>query len=97
MTLVGLRVNPADDCTCGARESVIGDGRELHCVICGESRGRLGPRATAFITEIISKFGRLTAPIALHRAIGHIESLDPITAADTGQLLINWRTRRRRL
>jgi hypothetical protein len=93
--LRGLRVNLADDCPCGAREAVIRDGPELNCVACGESRGRLVPRAAAFINEIINKFGRPTAPITLRRAIGHIESLDLITAANTGQLLTNWRTRRR--
>ena len=93
--LAGLRVNLADDCSCGNRESVLGEGRELHCVTCGESRGRLGPRATAFLIEIINKFGRPTAPITLRRAIGEIDSLDLIRAADSGRLVNEWRTRRR--
>ena len=93
--LADLRVNVADDCTCGIRETAISDGRELKCVACGASRGKLGPRATTFLTEIINKFGRPTAPITLRRGIGEINSLDLITAADTGQLLNNWRIRRR--
>ena len=75
--LADLRVNVADDCTCGIRETAISDGRELKCVACGASRGKLGPRATTFLTEIINKFGRPTAPITLRRGIGEIEFARP--------------------
>ena len=96
--LAGLHVNVADDCTCGVRESTLGNDRELHCVGCGASRGRLGPRTTDFIIEIINTFGRPTAPVTLRRAIGHVDSLDLITQpARSGRLMDDWRTRRRQL
>jgi hypothetical protein len=94
--LSGLRVNVADDCTCGTRESTLGDDRQLHCVGCGASRGRLGPRTTDFIVEIINTFGRPTEPITLRRAIGHVELLDLITQpTGNGRLVTDWRTRQR--
>jgi hypothetical protein len=93
--LVGLRVNVADNCICSSRKAVVGSDHVMQCVACGVSRGRLGPRTTKFITEITNKFGAPTTPITLRRAIGEIDSPDLIKAANTGQLLNNWRTRRR--
>jgi hypothetical protein len=93
--LIGLRVNVADNCICNSRKAVVGDDHVLQCIGCGVSRGRFGPRTTKFITEFINKFGLPTEPIELRRPIGEIDSLDLITAANSGQVLINWRTRQR--
>ena len=65
-SLAGLRVNTAIPCACGTREAVIGDDNRLRCR-CGNDRGRIGPKATAFIAEIIKQFGRPEAPIMFGR------------------------------
>jgi hypothetical protein len=97
MTLAGLHVIVADECTCGTRESIIGDGRELRCASCGESRGRLGPRAASFINAIIEQFGRPNEAIMFRRAIGFVESPDLVAQpASNGQLVGEWLTSRRR-
>jgi hypothetical protein len=72
--LAGLRVIKADDCTgiraygpCLSSEAIIGDGREPWCAECGAYRQKLRARVATFLTEIIAKFGRPTAPITLRR------------------------------
>jgi hypothetical protein len=79
---------------CGTRKSVVGTDLRLHCTQCGKDRGGLGPRTRNFILAIAGKFG---APevITIRAPLGNVESLDLISAADTGQLLDNWRIRRR--
>jgi hypothetical protein len=81
--LVGLHVIMADDCAgllsdgaCLSREATIGDERELWCATCGAYRKKLAGRAAAFLTEIISKFGRPDNPITLRKAVGFIRSPD---------------------
>src|ERR1051326_7286387 len=97
MTLAGLHVNLADNCACGARESVVGADQRLSCVACGADRGRLGPRTTAFITEITKKFGAPAGPINLRRPVGEIESTDLVLKlAPGGRLLNDWLRRRQR-
>jgi hypothetical protein len=97
MTFAGLLVIVPDECACGTRESIIGDGRELRCTSCGESRGRLGPSATSFITAIIEQFGLPNEAIRFRGPIGFVESLDLVTQpASNGQAVSEWLTSRRR-
>jgi hypothetical protein len=94
--LIGLHVHLPDNCTCGGREAVIGDGNEMHCAPCKASRKRLGPRTCRFLTAVVGNFGRPTEPVTLSCAIGEIQSLDLIMQPTTsGRLMDDWRTRRR--
>jgi hypothetical protein len=95
--LVGLRVLTLDDCKCGGgRESIIVGERQLQCMYCAAPHGRLGPRATSFITAIIEQFGRSSEPIKFNKALGHVESSDLFQPAGHGSLTTEWLASRRR-
>jgi hypothetical protein len=95
--LVGLHVLTLDGCKCGGgRETVVIGERQLQCMYCGASRGRLGPRATSFIVSIVERFGPPTEPIRFNRAVGYVESPDLIQPAGHGSLTSEWMQSRRR-
>ena len=70
--LVGMLVQPDDDCSCGEQVAVIEAAPLPHtgglvCCSCGCHRGWLPRHAYNFITELIDKFGRPTEPVAYRR------------------------------
>jgi hypothetical protein len=93
--LVGLHVLTLDACKCGGRESMIIGERQLQCVACNAPRGRLGPRATAFITAVVEQFGRPVEPVKFNKAIGFAESSDLFQPAGHGSLTTEWMKSRR--
>jgi hypothetical protein len=70
--LVGLVVELVDRCKrCESIGAVIGDkshAHALHCQMCGADRGRLSRSTSAFLIEIIDRFGRPTTPIKIRRS-----------------------------
>jgi hypothetical protein len=97
--LIGLRVILPNTCACGAtHEATIGLGAELHCVACSTSRQWLGPRARAFLTEIVNRFGSPVEPIVIRRALGQIEAPELIIQpSNNGRLVEGWLANRRQL
>ena len=70
-TLIGVSVQLPDRCACGSSITVVTAGLHrgaLHCATCRASRGWLPGKAADFISEIISRFGPLTAPITIRRS-----------------------------
>ncbi len=72
--LVGILVQPDDDCSCGEQVAVIEPSAPPHagrlvCYSCGKHRGWLPRHASNFITELINKFGRPTEPVAYRRGL----------------------------
>ena len=70
--LVGLAVKLPDACRCKTNVAQIGAPcgphlAELRCVRCERHRGWLPREAHQFLTEITSRFGRPTEPIAIRR------------------------------
>ena len=70
--LRGLAVQLSDSCQCGSYDAVIGEGKGPHraslfCSKCERHRGWMANEAHAFVTQVIEKFGKPTAPIRIRR------------------------------
>jgi hypothetical protein len=68
--LAGLEVCLSRGCKCGHGFLVTGPGKgphqaSLHCARCRRHCGWLSTEAAAFLTEIVTRFGRPTAPITV--------------------------------
>jgi hypothetical protein len=79
--IIGVLVQPDDDCSCGERVAVIEapvppHAGSLVCNACGKHRGWLPNPARDFILETISKFGRPYEPIAYRRGPTSTEGID---------------------
>jgi hypothetical protein len=74
-TAFGLRVDVYGKCKCGSTITLISAGNgphlaELRCESCDAHRGSVSQSTYRFISKIISRFGRLTAPIKGRRGGG---------------------------
>jgi hypothetical protein len=67
----------------------------LHCQACNAYRGRISRSTHSFITEIINKFGRPTAPVKIRRSkrTSKNSETDPECAPDALPASHWWRLR----
>ena len=70
--LRGLTVQLSDRCQCGSYDAVIGEGKGPHraslfCSRCERHRGWMANEAHVFVTAVVKKFGKPTAPIRIRR------------------------------
>jgi hypothetical protein len=70
--LQGLAIQLPDCCQCGSCDAVIGEGKGPHsaslfCSQCERHRGWMTNESHAFVSELIEKFGKPTAPIQIRR------------------------------
>jgi hypothetical protein len=70
--LLGLTVCLADACQCGSQISVIGEGKGPHraslfCGLCDRHRGWMANEAHAFVSSVVTEFGKPTTPIKVRR------------------------------
>jgi len=66
--LTGVEVHLPRHCRCGNNILHIGPGRgphraSLHCPRCGRHCGWLSNEAAKFLTAVVARFGRPTAPV----------------------------------
>jgi hypothetical protein len=79
--LLGLAVELANLCQCGSALAVIGPGprtrvASLQCQTCEAHRGWISGLTHSFVSEIIVRFGRPTAPIKIGRSEQLIKNSD---------------------
>jgi hypothetical protein len=91
--LIGVSVQLPDQCRCGSSITIVSAGLHrgaLHCATCQASRGWLPREAANFISEIISTFGPLTAPITIRHGerISNNSGRKPEYAPAAGRQLI---------